>query len=455
MDSLSLTQGFIIGYFLIIYGIGLFKKSESNLHSFVFAGRKLTLPAFVATLVSTWYGGILEVGRFSYENGIVTWIIFGFFYYIAALFFAFFFAPKISKLNIKSIPSLFLVRYGKAPAVISIIIILLISSPAPYLKIFSTIISQFWNISESSAILIGITISVLYAIRGGFSAVVRTDKFQFLLMFFGFALILGNLINQYGGYSYIQNNTPPHLLEIPGNFDWKSIFVWGFIALITFIDPGFFQRSFSGTDEKTVKNGILISILFWMLFDFMTIVTGIYAASILTEVHSSPYLDLAKLILSPISYSIFIIALLSIVMSTIDSFTFISAYTIGMDLTAILGKNKNIVFNTKVGLIISSLIAFLMAIYFSNAVEIWYIVGSIAVPVLLVPIFFGLYNLNLKYPIVQLLTPLVITLFWMVNGFNNLDDWGYPIYIFGLDPMYPGVFSSIFLAFILKEIDAK
>ena len=85
-------------------------------------------------------------------------------------------------------------------------------------------------------------------------------------------------------------------------------------------------------------------------------------------------------------------------MSTIDSFTFISAYTIGMDLTPILGKNKNIVFNTKVGLIISSIIAFMLAIYFSNAVEIWYIVGSISVPVLLVPIFFGLYNFNLKFP---------------------------------------------------------
>ena len=82
MTSLSLIQGFIIGYFIIIYGIGFFKKSNSDKNSFIFAGRKLTLPAFVATLVSTWYGGILEVGRFSYENGIVTWLIFGVFYYL-------------------------------------------------------------------------------------------------------------------------------------------------------------------------------------------------------------------------------------------------------------------------------------------------------------------------------------------------------------------------------------
>ena len=62
--------------------IGLKTKSKSNETSYLFIGRKLTLFPFIATLVSTWYGGILEIGRFSHQNGIVTWIIFGFSYYI-------------------------------------------------------------------------------------------------------------------------------------------------------------------------------------------------------------------------------------------------------------------------------------------------------------------------------------------------------------------------------------
>ena len=82
-------------YFLATLGFGFYKRSDKGINSFLFAGRKLTIPSLVATLVSTWYGGILEVGRFTYENGIVTWIIFGFFYYIAALLFVKFIAPKI------------------------------------------------------------------------------------------------------------------------------------------------------------------------------------------------------------------------------------------------------------------------------------------------------------------------------------------------------------------------
>ena len=115
-------------YFLATLGIGFYKRSEKELTSFLFAGRKLTLPALVSTLVSTWYGGILEVGRFTYENGIVTWIIFGGFYYIAALLFVKFIAPKIIERELPTIPALFLQSFGKTPAIIALCSVILLTT---------------------------------------------------------------------------------------------------------------------------------------------------------------------------------------------------------------------------------------------------------------------------------------------------------------------------------------
>ena len=87
MIDISTPQTLVLFYFLATLGFGFYKRSSKDVNSFLFAGRRLTIPALVATLVSTWYGGILEVGRFTYENGIVTWVIFGLFYYIAAFLF--------------------------------------------------------------------------------------------------------------------------------------------------------------------------------------------------------------------------------------------------------------------------------------------------------------------------------------------------------------------------------
>ena len=73
---------------IIIVGFRAAKKSKNSKEEYLLASRTLTLPIFVATLVSTWYGGVLGVGEFSYKFGISNWIVFGVPYYIFAIIFA-------------------------------------------------------------------------------------------------------------------------------------------------------------------------------------------------------------------------------------------------------------------------------------------------------------------------------------------------------------------------------
>ena len=133
-------------YFTAILAIGFCQRNTSNLNAFLFSGRKLTAPAFIATLVSTWYGGILEIGRFSNLYGISTWLVFGLFYYIAALLYAKFLAEKISNSTNDSIPIRFYSAYGLMPGLFAVLLIFLLASPAPYLKMLSTIFTYILKI---------------------------------------------------------------------------------------------------------------------------------------------------------------------------------------------------------------------------------------------------------------------------------------------------------------------
>ena len=421
-------------YLFTILGVGLLSKKSSNEDDYLFASRKLTLPAFIATFVTTWYGGILEIGRFTFENGIITWIIFGFFYYIAALLLLIFIAPKIHKNSINTIPGYFHINFGYIPGIISSIIILLLSSPAPYLMIFATIFNHVYDINYIYSIFIGLFFSVSYIMLGGFKSIIRTDKIQFIFMYVGFIIILIKLYTNFGGISFLINNAPQGHLELSNKLPVGYLISWLFISMITFIDPNIFHRVYSAKNKKILSKGILYSIVFWMIFDFLTISTGLYASAIIKSsvITSSPYLMLSDMVLPPYLQVFFIISLLSIVMSTIDSFTFTSAITIGNEIK----NKKSMKFNTRIGLLITSIIAVVICISFNKVIDIWYVFGSIGASSLLIPLIKIIFNTDYKinYPTMTLIMPAAIASVWIYLG-----------YPYNIDPIFPGMLSSFIL----------
>jgi len=428
-------------YLLIILFVGFAYSSHKSNRDYMFSSRKITLPSFIATFVTTWYGGILEVGRFTYQNGIVTWFIFGFFYYISAFLFLKFFSYKIHNNNIDTIPEYFHKYFGYSSGLIASFIILLISSPAPYLMIFSTIFTYVYDISYFYSLLIGIFFSISYIISGGFKSIIRTDKIQFTLMYFGFIIIFISLYLNYGGITFLKNNLPCEHLSPISKLPLGYILSWSIISMITFIDPNIYQRVYTAKDKQTIKKGVLLSILFWIIFDFLTISVGLYAAAIIPQesLTHSPYLMISDIVLSPTLRIIFLISLLSIVMSSIDSFTFTSAITIAKE----IGNNNTVIFNTRVGLIITCFTSLIIATSFKHVIDIWYLFGSIGASCILIP-FIKILNTpqtKIHYPLTSLLIPGILCVIWI-----------YMENPFGIDCLYAGVSMSIFMNFYFYRI---
>ncbi len=115
----------IIIYFVFLFTIGFFRRSKNHISQtdYIVYGRKLSLPGFVITLVSTWYGAILGVGENTYLYGIQTWFIFAFPYYIFSIVYALWLSKIIWKKNILSIPDIFRKRYGNEIGIISAFLI--------------------------------------------------------------------------------------------------------------------------------------------------------------------------------------------------------------------------------------------------------------------------------------------------------------------------------------------
>jgi len=439
----------LILYVGLLIGFGFYRTKQwgKDPEEYLLAGRKLSLPGFVVTLVATWYGGILGVGENTYAYGIQTWFIFGFPYYIFALLFAFFIAGRINRARFISLPDQFHERFGKTAGVVSALFILALASPAPYILSIGILLQFTTGLSFGLSLLISTGLSLSYIWMGGFKAVVRTDMFQFGFMFIGFLLLLIFSIKSGGSFFEMTKSLPESHLDMTGGASFQYILVWFFIALWTFVDPGFYQRCAAAKSPQTAQKGILISIGFWFIFDMLTLSTGLYAKSLLTG--GDPlfaYPRLGAMVLPPLAYGIFITGLLSTIMSTIDSLGLISAITFGRDILWRIQSpstkdekswNDASTQFVRKGLGVTAFLALALAFSIPSVVKLWYVLGSILVPGLVLPF---LLSFREKRPgsgiIFLMVAPVLVSIIWTVIG-KLLN--GYPL---NLEPFYPGILTS-------------
>ena len=443
---------------LIWIGIFRIKDQSASQEDFILSGRRLSLGGFVATLVTTWYGAILGVGENTFLYGIQTWFIFALPYYGFALGYAFWIAPKIREKNFLSIPDHFRFHYGETAGIISALLITFLASPAPYILSMGILLQFLFGINLGSALLISTIFSVIYVWNGGFSAVVKTDILQFILMFIGFFLLIGFSWNEFGSPAVlIKSISETHLDPLGGN-TVQYILVWFFIAAWTFIDPGFYQRCAAAKSPEIAKKGLLISIGFWVVFDCLTVLSGLYAVVMIQTDQALLSFPLLGANILPIGvFGLFITGLLATIMSTIDSLSLISAITFGRDILWRIQRprmDSNPIPLVRKGLVIISFLSLFLAFAVPSVVGLFYAIGSVLIPGLIFPFVFTLWNekisLSERLANQWIITPVVVSLGWF--GISQLSGESF----MGIEPFYPGmVVSILFGLYIINSISTK
>lgn len=440
----------LLGFFAALLSIGFYTKrlQKNDAENFLLSGRNLSLPLFIFTSVSTWYGGILGVGEFSYKFGIVSWFTQGLPYYLFAVVFALFFAKKIRNAALITIPDKLKQIFGESTGVIGGALILLLVSPAPYILMIAFIINYLFGVPIWLGLLIALLISVSYLIKGGYKSDVHTDIFLFFVMFIGFAITLYSLYANFGGKEFLLENIPQKHFSLSGDLSAVELVVWHLIALWTIADPGFHQRTNAAKSSSVAVKGILFSIPLWFLFDFLTTSVGLYSRALAPDLANpvTAYPAMAMNFLSGGIRGLFFAGLLATIISTSNSLFFLSATTISNDIIPSIKKIKSadIVLMTRIGLALTAVISFLIAIQFDSIIKIWYVVGSICIPGLIILIFHSYYpkmRCGSKNANRILIVPAVITSLW----FYLRENYFFGAALAAVEPMLIGLISGIAL----------
>lgn len=423
-------------------------RKEDSIIDMLLMGRKLTLFPFVATLVATWYGGIFGTAQIAFDTGIYNFITQGVFWYITYFLFAKFILPKIKNQKAMTLPELIGDLIGPKSQKVSAIFNILNLIPIAYAISLGLLIQMLFSINFPMAVFIGVNIVTLYSASGGLRSVVISDCIQFLVMFSSVVILFFYCFLSFGikPFSFLED----HYFNPLGKYTLTESLVWGFIALSTLVDPNFYQRSFAALNEKTARVGIYFSILIWIIFDISLTFGAMYAKALLPLANEKyGYFEFAFKILPPGMKGFFLAGVVATIMSTLDSYLFLSSSTIVYDLFPRFKKTR---FAYLLSFILIAAFSVILALSFDGNIKaVWKAMGSISSAALLLPLTMNLFikeKMSDNFFITTTISSAVMVIIWRLSPLKEMTQ---------LDELYPGIFvAGLFCLYhSLKKIWVK
>jgi len=338
-----------------------------------------------------------------------------------------------------------------------------------------------WNYFTGA--VVGFLIVLIYIFSGGFVAVAWSDVFQGSIMLFG--LVLLPIVAYFSISSEVSISQEllklePSFLNIWGEGGLNLINVFTvlgffFIGLGFMGSPQLFVRFMSIKNTSEIKKGRWVAIVFTIITDSCAVIIGIYGRYLLTSIDANPetilgngaqnVLPLLVEKIMPLTLiGIYIAAVLSAIMSTIDSLLVLASSAISRDFyQQIFKPNKTETELAKISRIItlvlavfSLIIAMIVAVAIPGRTIFWFVIfgwSGIAAtfcPTIMLSLFWKKFNE--KGAIASMITGfLSVPLFKF--GVTKIDSIG--IYFEKLDVLGPSFFLAIVVGVIVSLITTK
>ena len=455
MGAISTIDYVIIALYLSgMVGVGLwFAKKHTDFDDYFLAGRSLTTPLLITTLISTYYGIDVLFGdsQLGFTDGVVAWFGYARPTYAFFLIAAFLLAQRLREENFKSLPDILDKYYGKKTRYVGAVTSFIYSLPALSLYGFGMLgdVILGWKPIVGMLVLGGI--ALVYTLTGGFWAVVLTDSIQFVMMCVVLALAFPFAMNLIGGFDSMIDTLEPSYFNTMGDLSIWLIIIYASTGLSILVEPTFYQRIFAAKSYKSVRNALIIGIFIWGSYDWMITIlamsakVGVLKGLLPGDV--APDAALLTIMVAALpagALGLFIAGVLSTEMSTLDSYCLVAGGNVAYDIYKPALKpeatDTELIKTTRYGILLSWFLGFAMAVSFEQMLGLWVFLASILISSTLTPILLGIYIPNFRRPLagffsagLGLLSTIILNIYIMIYGTFDPVDETYFIQWFGVD----------------------
>lgn len=455
----------ILVYMLILFVFGLRITRRLKLkEDFLVAGRTLTAPVLVGTLLASWIGSgdIFSVSNLSYNHGYSSligssggWL---------GIIIVYFIAGRVRKFGQFTVPDILEARYNHWARIFATITTIIA---------YVTIVSyQFrgggWVLStvtqgklgEQEAILIVAVFVIIYTMLAGMLSVAYLDIFNGIIMIFGVFLAVPFIIKTAGGLQTIAANVTPRAHPFLGNMSWlqaMGYFVPTFLLALG--NSNMYQRFFSAKNEKEAKKSVIGWVIGVIILGVTLQTLAVVGSSYFKGLETS---DAGRIILIVAHQGVPVIvgcalmaAIVAVLISTANSFLLVPATNVVRDVYQRFINpdlpDKKMILLSRIVVVVLGAIAFALIRFFPTILEAAYaaytVYGAGITPALIAVFFWK--RATAAGGVSSILGGLSITVVWEIV---NKIQGGLP---FGIPTIYPALIGSLALLIIVSLSSPK
>ncbi|MCD4736589.1 MAG: sodium:solute symporter family protein, partial [Bacteroidales bacterium] len=354
--------------------IGLWSNRGKKDNDFLIAGRKISLTGFVSSVVASYVGGaaIVAYTAYVYHFGISAIAVFlgtalGFLFFIP---YALKLRRQSGKREFITLSDWFYYKTEKKTGLFSAIILIIVYFGMLLNQFIagSSILAYLSGWSYETSLLVSSSVILVYLLLGGFKSVVRTDIFQYIVLFVLF-IFLGYVLvkeDQYFEQELFNFSTMDPIMTV--------VFV-AFGILIIFQSAEYWQRVYAAKNNRVVRKGLIYSAIMVLITGAAITIVGLAAHLHIPGIEArEAFAEGLKLLLPQKFISAGLVLLFAAIMSSADTIIFVLSSSMAKDFSSFSPGSKSNLHSLKVRtrlfIFLFSMLGFGFAWFFRDLIQV-------------------------------------------------------------------------------------
>lgn len=375
------------------------------------AGRGLTTPILVATLVSTYYGLDVTFGASeqAFHEGVSAFFVYSAPFYLFYAGCALLVAPRLKRLSASTLPEAVAGFYGPSAGRAAALASFFYSAPILSVAGMGLIGEAVFGWDPVLCAAAGAAIALIYTLMGGLLADALTDTIQFSIMCVTIAVAAAFAMHEVGGHEALRERLGAEMLAPGGSLALSDLLVYLLIAASPLVEPAFYQRIFAGASLRAVRSALLIGLVIWASYDWLVVYLGLVGRDMVEAGVLHGNFDVSAVLLQVCAellptglLGLLVAGLFASAMSTVDSYTLIAAGNLVYDgVQPLLRRrlsDRALLLATRWAAAGTLGVALLLALRFERLRDAWIFMATILLSTVLVPMTIGLFAPRLTRP---------------------------------------------------------